>query len=70
MHVFSREFQETFGLENYLKPSICTIDKSIERSIIPVEISPGKLLYINSELDLNQQQKLINVLQKQSGAFA
>ena len=38
-HVFSRDFQETYGLENSLKPYICTIDKSIEHSIIPIEIS-------------------------------
>ena len=69
-HVFHRQFQETYGLENYFKPSICTIDKSIEHSIIPIKISLGKLLYINSKLDLIQQQKLTKVLQKQSGAFA
>ena len=42
MDMYLVEFQETSGLENCLKPSICTIDKSIKHSIILVEISPGK----------------------------
>ena len=69
-HIFSQNFQETSGLEDSVKYSICTIDKSLEPSIKPVEISPGKLLYINSELDTNQQQKLLKVLQKQTREFA
>jgi hypothetical protein len=69
-HIFSQKFQETFGIEDSLKYSICTIDKSLEPSVKMVEISPGKLLYINSELDNHQQQKLLKVLQKQTRAFS
>lgn len=69
-HIFSQKIQETSSLEVSVKYSICTIDKSLEASIKPVEISPGKLLYINSKLDTNQQQKLIKVFQKQTRAFA
>ena len=54
-HVFSKEFQETSSLENSLNPSICTIDKILEPSVKPVEISLGKLLYINPRLDLEQK---------------
>eukprot|EP00253_Pinus_taeda_P005707 PITA_05707 len=36
----------------------------------PVEIEPGKVLNINDRLDSNQQQKLIQVLEKYKGAFA
>ena len=65
-HIFSQKFQETSSLQDSVKYSIYTIDKILEPSIKPVEISPGKLLYINSELDINQQQKLIEVLQKKT----
>ena len=64
-HIFSQKFQETSSLEDSIKYSIYTIDKSLEPNIKPVEISLGKLLHINYELDTNQQQKLIKVLQKQ-----
>lgn len=68
--VFSKEFQENYGLKNYVIPSVYTIDKSLESCVIPLEISLGKLLYINLKLDLEQKQKLTQLLQKQSGAFA
>jgi hypothetical protein len=37
---------------------------------MPYEISPGKFLHINFELDADQQEKLVNVLKEQLGAFA
>ena len=69
-YIFGKEFQEMSNLENSLNSSIYTIDKSLESSVKPIEIIPGKLLYINSVLDLVKQQKLIKILQKQLGAFA
>lgn len=54
-HIFGKEFQETSSLENSLNSSICTIDKILEPSVKPIEISPGKLLYISSERDLVKQ---------------
>jgi hypothetical protein len=37
---------------------------------MPYEISPGKILHINYGLDAYQQKQLVNVLNKQSWAFA
>ena len=66
-YIFGKEFQETSSLKNPLNFSIYTIDKSLEPSVKHIEISPRKLLYINSELDLVKEQKLIKILQKQLG---
>ena len=63
-HMFSQKFQETSGIEDSVKYSICIIDKSLEPSVKLVEISLGKFLYINFELDNSQEQKLLKVLQK------
>ena len=69
-YIFGKEFQETSSLKSPLNFSIYTIDKSLELSAKPVDISPGKFLNINSKLDFSKQQKLIKILQKQLGAFA
>ena len=53
-HVFSKEFQENSGLIFFVIPPVYTIDKSLESCIIPLEISRGKVLYINPRLDLEQ----------------
>ena len=37
---------------------------------MPYEISPGKFLHINSGLDADQQEQLVNVLKDQSRAFS
>jgi hypothetical protein len=50
--------------------TISTINEEEESVVQTVEISPGKSLYINSSLESNQQQKLIQMIQGQSGAFA
>ena len=63
-YIFGREFQETSSLKNPLNFSIYTIDKSLELSAKPVEISPGKFLNINSKLDFSKQQKFFKILQK------
>jgi hypothetical protein len=49
---------------------VFTIDEHLGSYTIPVELSPGKCLYINSELSLNQQEQLTKLLKEQSGAFA
>ena len=47
-----------------------TINENTEPDTIPIEISPGKSLYINPRLDFHKQTQLIQVLQKKSAAFA
>lgn len=47
-----------------------TISEQLEPDTLSVEISPGKSLYINPRLDSEQQTQLIEILQKQSRAFA
>jgi hypothetical protein len=37
---------------------------------IPVELSPGRCLYINSELSASQQEQLTKLLKEQLGAFS
>jgi hypothetical protein len=69
-HVFSNDFQENCDLTNSSSLLILTIKESLDPYSIPVEISPGKFLNINSKLDQNQWEQLIHVLQEQSGAFA
>ena len=69
-YLFGKEFQETSSLKNPLNFSIYTIDKSLELSAKPTEISPRKFLNINSKLDFSKQQKLIKILQKKLGAIA
>ena len=46
-----------------------TISEQLELDTLSVEISPGKSLYINPRLDSEQRAQLIQILQKQSGAF-
>jgi hypothetical protein len=69
--MFGEEFQEQ------LDPSILSstyfifeIDDSATSYTIPYEISPGKFLHINSELDADQQKQLVSILKEQTGAFA
>lgn len=49
-------------------------DQNISATIVhnnkPGEFKPGKVLNINDSLDNDQQQKLIQVLQKYNGDFA
>lgn len=49
-------------------------DQHIQTTVVhnskPFEIEPGKVLNINDSVDSEKQQKLIQVLQKNKGAFA
>jgi hypothetical protein len=49
---------------------IFEIDESAISYTMPYEISPGKFLHINSGLDADQQEQLVNVLKDQSRAFS
>jgi hypothetical protein len=69
-HIFSSEFQEIWHPSTSTVSTISQIDEGKESVVQTVEISPGKSLYINASLETNQQQKLIQMIQGQSGAFA
>ena len=69
-HIFSQDFQENYDFTQPLTTSVMTINEQLELDTLLVEISHGKSLYINPRLDSDQQTQLIQVLQKQSGAFA
>ena len=55
-------------------PSEYANDQHIPTTIVhnsrPVEIEPGMILNINDNLDSDQQQKLIQVLEKHKGYFS
>jgi hypothetical protein len=70
-YMFGEEFQEK--LDPFILSStsfIFEIDESAMSYTMPYEISPGKFLHINFELDAYQQKQLVYILKKQSGAFA
>ena len=68
-HIFSKGFQENYDFTQPLTSSVMAINDQLEPDTLPVEISPGKSLYINPRLDSKQQTQLIQILQKQSGEF-
>ncbi|CAF4146191.1 unnamed protein product [Adineta steineri] len=68
-HIFSQDFQENYDFTQPLTTSVMTINEQLELDTLPIEISPRKSLYINTRLDSEQQTQLIQILQKQSGAF-
>jgi hypothetical protein len=54
------KFQENYIL---LNPSELDVNVNFEFNNIPIEISEGKIMNINSQLDSYQWEKLIKVLQ-------
>jgi hypothetical protein len=69
-HIFSFEFQQTWHLDITQLYSLSPAHSEKEESIELVEISPGKPLYINSSLELEQKTQVIEMLQRQFDAFA
>jgi hypothetical protein len=69
-YIFSPEFQEIWHLPTATATIVSKIEEGKESTIQVVEISPGKSLYINASLETDQQQKLIQLVQGQSDAFA
>jgi hypothetical protein len=70
-YMFGEEFQEQ------LDPSILSstyfileIDESSMSYTMPYEISPGKILHLNSGLDADQQKHLVDILKEQSEEFS
>jgi hypothetical protein len=70
IYIFSPEFQETLHLPTATVATISQIDEGKELVVQDVEISPRKSLYINVSLEIDQQQKLIQMIQGKSNAFA
>jgi hypothetical protein len=69
--IFREKFQERSESFFSFSPSmVFTIDEHPGSYTILVELSPGKCLYINYELSLNQHEQLTNLLKEQSGEFA
>jgi hypothetical protein len=69
-HIFSPEFQETCHPSTSTIATLSKVEEGKEFSIQAVEISPRKSLYINASLETDQQQKLVQMIQGQSDAFA
>jgi hypothetical protein len=70
-NIFSLYFQENCDLNTFssLQISLVAIDMK-ESSTILIEISLGKFIYINSQLDSSKQKQLIKMLKKHIDAFA
>jgi hypothetical protein len=68
--IFREDFQERSDLFSSFSPSmVFTVSKHSGPYTIPVELSPGRCLYINSELSTIQQEQLTKLLKEQFGAF-
>jgi hypothetical protein len=67
-HIFSSEFQELCHPSTLF--TMTTMNEGRESPVKSVEIIPGKCLYINSDLEVEQQDQLIQMIQEQSDAFA
>jgi hypothetical protein len=70
-YMFGEEFQENLDPSTLsLTYLIFVIDEYSRSYTMPYETSPGKFLHINSRLDANQQEQLVNILKDESEAFA
>ena len=68
-HIFSQYLHENYDFTQPLTTSVMTINKQLEPDTLPIELNPGKSLYINPRLDSEQRTQLIQILQKQSGGI-
>jgi hypothetical protein len=69
-HIFSHEFQEIWHPSTSTIATLSKVEEGKESTIQDVEISPRKSLYINASLEIDQQQKLIQMIQGKSDVFA
>jgi hypothetical protein len=58
-YIFSPEFQEIWHLPTATTTIVSQIEEGKESVVQAVKISPGKSLYINVSLEIDQQQKLM-----------
>jgi hypothetical protein len=61
-HIFSPEFQEIWHPSTSTITTLLQIEEGKESTIQDVEISPGKSLYINVILEIDEQQKLVQMI--------
>ena len=68
--IFSLDFQERYDSLPPSPPYLVTPLCTLEPDTTLIEISPGKSLYISSDLDPSQQEQLVNLSQNHLDAFA
>ena len=54
-HVFTEDFQERYHPSTISSSVVLFIDEKVGASTIPMEISPGRSLFINANLSQDQQ---------------
>ena len=69
-HIFSSEFQEIWHPSTSTVAIVSQVFEGKELVIQDIEISPGKSMYINASLEIDQQQKLVQMIQGESDVFA
>ena len=69
-HVFTEDFQEQYYPSTISSSVVLFIDEKVGASTIPMEISPGRSLFINANLSQDQQNQLVKLLKAQPVAFA
>ena len=69
--IFQDEYQENLDPSIWTNiPCIFAIEESLKSYTILCEVSPRNHLHVNVGLTKTQQEKLLKVLEKQTGAFA
>ena len=69
-HTFSSEFQQAWHPDITQLYTLSPASSEKEETIELVDISPGKPLYINSNLEPKQKTQVIEMLKRQFDAFA
>jgi hypothetical protein len=69
-YIFSSKFQQTWHPDITQLYNLSPAPSEKEESTELIEINPGKPLYINSSLELEQKTQVIETLQRQFDAFA
>ena len=67
---FGIDAQENSDLTSLHSLSLPAYNVSMQPETTLVEISPGKFMHLNPELEKQQTEKLLELLKEQSGAFA
>jgi len=69
-HIFQKQIQENFDPTGTTFFLVLAIKETTDPYSMTVEIILGKMLNIILELHSNQEEQLICILQKHSGAFS
>ena len=68
--IFETNIQENSDLSALHSLSFPAYNVAVQPETTLAEISPGKFLHLNPELEEQQTKKLLELLKEQSGAFA